>query len=617
MRKYLDSITSPDDLKYLSNSALESLADEVREFLINSISKTGGHLASNLGVVELTIALHKVFDSPKDKIIWDVGHQSYTHKILTGRMDAFDTLRQEDGLSGFPKTTESEHDAFISGHSSNSASAGHGVAKALKLLNDNHHVICVVGDGSYTGGMIYEAMNNIGRSGENLIIILNHNDMSISKNVGAIAKYFSSMRSTERYQEFKKHLKKTLNKAPKLGPHMIKSLGTSKDKVKRWLLNDTFFEELGFEYLGPIDGHNLDSLTDVLHAAKELERPVVVHIDTTKGKGYTFAEENPGAYHGIQKFDIETGNPDISAEDSYSGVFGEYLTELGGRDRKICAITAAMKYGTGLQHFYFEHKDRFFDVGIAEQHATTFSAGLASQGMKPVFAVYSSFLQRSYDQILHDCAIEKQHVVLAIDRAGFVGEDGETHQGLFDVNFLTTIPNVSIYSPESYDELKISMHRALYDENSVVAVRYPRGAYVKNHDIISTEKVDYIYNKKSCKTLVITYGRLTANVAKAVENLGDISVLKLIKIYPINDDIIDIAKKYDKIYFYEEAMKNGSIAEHLLIKLYESGYKGEYKITAVNQEFVKQSSVASAFKRHGMDALSIKNDLLCGDDDGR
>lgn len=610
--RILDIIHSPRDLDRLSESDLQLLAKEIREFLIKSISKTGGHLSSNLGVVELTLAIHRIFRSPYDKIIWDVGHQSYVHKILTGRKERFDTLRQEDGLCGFPKPKESIHDAFIGGHSSTSISAGYGMAKAMSLKGDSHHVVAVIGDGSYTGGMVYEAMNNAGQSKNNLIVILNQNNMSISKNVGAFAKYLTSIRMKQGYHDFKKSVEKTLDHTPIIGKHLKNSIRSSKSVLKNVLYNSTFFEKMGFSYLGPVDGHDLPTLMEALATAKMMEGPVLVHVDTTKGKGYCYAEENPGAYHGISCFDVETGNPDVAAQDSYSNVFGRALSRFAGTDQSICAITAAMKYGTGLQHFASRYRSRFFDVGIAEQHAVTFACGLASQGMKPVFAVYSSSLQRGYDQIIHDASIEPQHIVLGIDRAGIVGDDGETHQGVFDVSFLSTIPNITIYSPESYAELEMSLQKALYDHDGVVAVRYPRGSEKISHRLVCKDKGNLVFEKKPGKTLVITYGRLTEQVCRAAEDLPNVSVMKLIRITPLPEQALQTAMEYEQIFFFEEGMKNGGIGQQMMCKLYEQGFQGRFQVTAIEGEFIRQGAVEKVFCRYGLDAASIRETIECG-----
>lgn len=607
----LDQIQSPRDLDRLTLPQLEQLAGEIRSFLIDAISKTGGHLASNLGVVELTLAIHKVFRSPEDRILWDVGHQCYTHKILTGRKDGFATLRQENGLSGFPKPEESVHDAFIAGHSSNSISAGYGIAKALSLRGSQHHVVSVIGDGSFTSGMAYEAFNNAGRSKDNLVVILNHNDMSISKNVGAFAKYLSTIRAKQSYRNLKKGLERFLNRLPLIGKPVFHWLHSSKSFLKRWIYNTTFFEEMGFEYLGPVNGHDLEALTTVLTTARKMGGPVVVHVDTVKGKGYSFAEENPSAYHGVSKFDVETGNPDIASKDSFSTAFGKSLTKLAKNDPKICAITAAMQYGTGLQFFKKEAPERFFDVGIAEQHAVTFAAGLAAEKYKPVFAVYSSFLQRGYDQIIHDCAIENTHVVFAIDRAGIVGDDGETHQGVFDTVFLGSIPHVTLYAPESYKELEFCLNEALYRTEGVAALRYPRGSEQCDHGLFCQEHYqDYLYRKaEGSEKLLITYGRITGNVMKAAELLAQrgkpVSVLKLLKIIPLPEEAIRIAAGYQKIYFVEEGLKEGGIGQTMLTALYERGFRGAFQLRGIRKEFIKQGTVASTYQRYGLDTAAI------------
>ncbi len=449
----LDTICSPQDVKELPFEQLDVLCTQIRERLIQTTAKTGGHLASNLGTVELTVALHRVFDCPDDQIVWDVGHQCYTHKLLTGRREQFSTLRQEGGLSGFPKRKESEYDAFIAGHSSTSISVASGLARAKKLQNDQHHVIAVIGDGAFTSGLAFEGANNAARFGDNLIVILNDNKMSISKNVGSFSKYLSKIRARPAYFRTKDRVESICNHLPLIGKPLNQLLVWLKTTMKTVVYGSNWFEDMGFCYLGPIDGHNMETLCDVLQRAKNLHRPVFLHIETQKGKGYSYAEENPGEYHGTSGFDIDTGKSFSSASTNFSNEFGLYLTELAKRDERICAITAAMKYGTGLNHFSraFGQQGRFFDVGIAEPHAVTFAGGLAANGMLPVFAVYSSFLQRCYDQIIHDLSIEQQHVVIGIDRAGIVGSDGETHQGLFDVAMLSSVPGITLYSPATYE----------------------------------------------------------------------------------------------------------------------------------------------------------------------
>lgn len=606
----LNKANSPSDVKRLNDSQCELLAREIRHFLVNSVAKTGGHLASNLGTVELTIALHRVFDSPNDKLIFDVGHQCYTHKILTNRRDLFNTLRKKNGISGFPKTHESEHDAFVSGHSSTSISAALGIAKAFALQKKPNYAVAVIGDGAFTGGQAYEALNNAGRSKARIVVILNHNDMSISKNVGAFARYLTTIRARPGYLKLKSSVETMLDRTPVVGAPVKKWLGSSKSLLKTVIYRSTFFEELGFSYLGPVDGHNIVELNRVLKHAHELAEPVIVQVETVKGKGYSFAEENPGAFHATSTFNPQLGDVHNIVTDCYSDNVGRYLNELADKDNRICAITAAMKYGTGLNHFYQHHKDRFFDVGIAEGHAVTFAGGLASQGMIPVFAVYSSFLQRGFDQVIHDLSIDNQHCLLAIDRAGIVGEDGETHQGIFDTAYLTQIPNMTLYSPEGYEETKVCIKKAIYEDTGVVGVRYPRGNNKKQHNLpISTE---YSYQNNNSDTLIISYGREFTNCFKAAELLQEcgivVSMVKLVQIAPLPKNIIELALLHKNILFVEEGIKKGGIAEQFGCMLAESGYSGSYKVTAADA-FVPQSSVDEALMELKLDPQSIANTI--------
>ena len=597
LRCRLSDLRLPSDLKRLTFSQCRELCAEIRRILIDTVSENGGHLSSNLGTVELTVAIHRAFNSPKDKIIWDVGHQSYTHKLLTGRLDKFSTIRKEGGISGFPKPSESVHDSFISGHSSNSISAACGIARGMKLSgNDNNYAVVVIGDGAFTGGMAYEGLNNAGKSDDNIIIILNDNEMSISKNVGAVAKYLSQIRSKPEYLDTKRSVEKILNHTPVVGEPLKKMIVASKSALKSVLYHSTMFEDLGFVYLGPIDGHNLVELDKTLRAAKKLKHPVVVHVNTTKGKGYLPAEKNPGAFHGVSDLELLKKNPEYVSDDSYSAVFGQELSKIAKYDKTICALTAAMKYGTGLQYFSKNHPDRFFDVGIAEQHAITFSSGLAKTGFLPVTAVYSSFLQRAYDQVLHDAAIENEHIVIGIDRAGLVGEDGETHQGIFDVAFMTTIPNVTLFSPSCYEELSLCLMTGLLDTDGVVGIRYPRGN--DNSDFDKSDiNSEYLYSGKSEDTLVVTYGRIYGSAVKAKNVTGGFDILKLTKIFPIEEKICSIVSGYKKVIFFEEGIKNGGIAEHLLAKL--KNFTGEYHIVAI-EGFVKQASVSSQLDSVGL-----------------
>lgn len=480
----LDHIQKPKDLKVLDDKQLKNLADEVRQFILNHVSVTGGHLASNLGIVELTIALHYVYDSPVDKIIWDVGHQSYVHKILTARRDQFDTLRQFGGLSGFPKRNESIHDVFETGHSSTSISAALGFARARDLKEESHNVIAIIGDGALTGGMAFEAMNDAGHSETNLTVILNDNEMSISPNVGALASHLSRVRSNPRYNRIKKEVEQLLRSFPLAGPRMANAVEKIKNSFKYLVVPGVIFEEMGFTYIGPYDGHNLHGLITVLKRAKEIKGPVIVHVVTKKGKGYKYAELNPEQYHGVSPFNLELGCQPKKGNLTYSTAFGNHLTLLAKDNSAIVAITAAMPDGTGLSTFKKQFPNRFFDVGIAEQHAVTLAAGLASNGIRPIVAIYSTFLQRAYDQILHDVCQQKLPVIFAIDRAGLVGEDGETHQGVFDISFLRHMPNLTIMAPKNTCELRNMLDYALTMQ-SPVAIRYPKGCGNLAEDIPS------------------------------------------------------------------------------------------------------------------------------------
>ena len=504
----LKTIRSPADLKTMTDEELTCLSEEIRQKIVETVAQNGGHLASNLGVVELTVALHSVFDAPKDKIIWDVGHQCYAHKILTGRCDRIDTIRKEDGLSGFPKHSESEYDSFNTGHSSTSISAAYGIACAEAMKKSDACTIAVIGDGALSGGLAYEGLNNAGRSGKNLIVILNDNKMSISQNVGSMARYLSKIRIRPSYLKAKNKVLR-LENVPVIGKPVTSGIKGFKDWMRDDLLGqkNNIFEQFGFVYYGPFDGHDITELRTALKAAKGKRAPVLIHVRTKKGKGYEYAERNPKSFHGVSSFDVETGAPKPSAK-GYSEAFGQTLCELAETNQQICAITAAMSIGTGLNRFAKKYKDRFFDVGIAEEHAVTFAAGLASGGMIPVFAVYSTFLQRSYDQILHDAALQNLHLVLDVDRAGVVGEDGETHQGIYDVAFLQTIPHVTIYAPACFAELELYLRKALLHTEGVVAVRYPRGGELMLPlDWQASQKPFVMTGEEDARILLVTYGR--------------------------------------------------------------------------------------------------------------
>ena len=601
----------PDDLQKLTLPQCVALCEKIRKYLIDTVLQTGGHLSSNLGVVELTLALHRHFHSPKDRIVWDVGHQAYVHKILTGRAGRLPELRQENGLAGFPKPSESVHDTFITGHSSTAVSAAFGMAEAMRLSGDTaHYAVAVVGDGAMTGGMFYEGLNNAGKTKTNLIVILNDNNQAISKNVGAIAKYLTRIRSSSDYVRAKWKVESVIRKTPAIGDMLAVKLKNTKDRMRHNIVQSTIFEDLGFVYLGPVDGHDMEALDDALEVAKSYRRPVLVHVNTVKGKGYKPAEDNPGEYHGvprcegvhadIARVDLDAKDPELSIDECFSTVFGRHLNELAKRDDRICAVTAAMKYGTGLQFFYADHHDRFYDVGIAEQHAVTFCAALASMGKLPVFAVYSTFLQRSFDQLLHDTAIAGYHLVLGVDRAGLVGEDGETHQGIFDIPMLMSIPGCTVYSPANYAELKLCLGRAIYEEKGLVAVRYPRGKE-KEHSALKPAAA--LTHEPGSETLIVTYGRLSEQVYAAAEQLHQdgipCGILRLTKIYPLPDEVRQIAEQYSNICVFEESSCTGSIGEKLAAMLMLSDWRGNYRCHAISG-FVQQASVNACLANCGL-----------------
>lgn len=602
---YLENVNSPKDIKKLNIDELDALCDEIRELMIDTVSKNGGHLASNLGAVELTVAMHKVFNSPSDQFVFDVGHQCYTHKILTGRKDSFSTLRTEGGISGFTRPCESNHDIFSSGHSSTSISAAIGLAKAKTLNGDKGKVIAVIGDGALTGGLAYEALNNAGNEHNNLIVILNDNNMSISDNVGSMAKNLNHIRISPKYFTFKSKIQHALSRVPKIGAQVQRFITITNTKIRKRLYHSTVFEDLGFRYYGPIDGHDLESLIDVLTVAKAHNNSVLVHVNTLKGKGYEFAEKNPSKFHGIGKFDIETGEP-LSSGENYSSVFGDYLCELAKKDKRICAITAAMSTGTGLVDFSYKYPERFFDVGIAEEHAVTFSSGLAKNGMIPFFAVYSTFLQRSYDQLVHDVAMQDLKVIFGIDRAGFVGEDGESHQGVFDTAYLMSVPNLSVLAPSSFDELREMMYQAAYRENHAVAIRYPRGGQGKIIDGYKYERADFdTFGDTNAEKCIFGFGREFLNVYDALGELDNTFAIKLNRIKPINPNVLGLLKNVKTVYFFEEGIKSGGVGECFGSMLAESDVTAKFRHICIEDEFIKQASVESQLKKYRLDKESI------------
>ncbi|MEE1305850.1 MAG: 1-deoxy-D-xylulose-5-phosphate synthase [Agathobacter sp.] len=613
----LDKIQNPNDIKKLSDSELDILAEEIREFLIASISKTGGHLASNLGVVELTMALHLSLNLPKDKIIWDVGHQSYTHKILTGRREGFASLRQYGGMSGFPKAVESDCDCFNTGHSSTSISAGLGLAKAREITGENYRVVSVIGDGALTGGMAYEALNNASNLNSNFIIVLNDNNMSISENVGGMSQYLSGFRTADAYRNLKNNVINSLNHVPVYGEKVVKRIRNTKSSIKQLLIPGMFFEEMGIIYLGPVDGSNVHEMVKTFSEAKRIDGPVLVHVITHKGHGYAPAERHPARFHGAEPFDIETGIPvNKKVKANYTDVVSTVMKKLGARDDKVVAITAAMEDGTGLKRFHNLYPDRFFDVGIAEGHAVTFAAGLAKAGLRPVFAVYSSFLQRGYDQILHDVCIQNLPVVFAIDRAGLVGSDGETHQGIFDISYMSSIPNMTIMAPKNKWELSDMLKYAVkYD--GPVAVRYPRGqAYdglKENRAPIELGKSELLC--KGSKVAILALGSMVEEAVSVVSELKEAGIeATLINArfaMPFDKATIDeLEKNHDLLVTLEENVLSGGFGEHVATYVKAQKLKLEVLPIAIPDAYVEHGSVTQLKQDLGLDYKSIVKRIL-------
>lgn len=616
---YLEKINSPEDIKKLSIDKLDILAKEIREFLINTVSQTGGHLASNLGVVDLTIAMHYCFCCPRDKFVWDVGHQAYTHKILTGRKDEFDTLRKLDGLSGFPKTNESKYDAFNTGHSSTSIAAAIGLAKARDLTGHSYNVVSVIGDGAMTGGLSYEALNNVGRDHTKLIIILNDNQMSISENVGAMSKYLSELILTQKYMNAKSGLQKSLKNLPVGGEQIYNLLYRSKGTLKNAIMpENSMFEHLGIKYVGPIDGHDIKRMVNVLNKAKKVDIPVLIHVITKKGKGYEPAEIMPSIYHGVSKFDAKVGVvPDYNKKETYSDVFGRKMLEMAARNKKICAITAAMPMGTGLSKFANLYPKRFFDVGIAEEYAVTFASGLAKGGYIPVFAVYSTFLQRGYDQIIHDVCIQNLHVIFAIDRAGIVGDDGETHQGIYDISYLAHIPNLTVMAPKNKTEFENMLEFAV-NLSGPVAIRYPRGEaseiMIAAENSVEYGKAEYIYEGE--KIAVVSYGAMMDEAADVyfglIERGYNPTLINARFASPIDKDMIeDLAENYKYIFTMEDNIYSGGFGCLLSQRLCEYGLKENTIFNfAFPDMYVEHGNRALLFDRYGMSAEKMLNKII-------
>lgn len=575
MYHILNQVDNPEDLRKLNISEKEELAKELRELVIDTVSKTGGHLASNLGVVELTIALHSVFNTPKDKIVWDVGHQTYIHKILTGRKSKINTLRSLNGLAGFPKAVESEYDAFDTGHSSTSISSALGMARARDIKGEKNSVIAVIGDGALTGGMAFEALNDAGSSNTNLIVILNDNEMSISKNVGGLSAFLTRIRTRKSYNKSNNYIKRLTLRIPVIGRKIVKLVRRIKYSIKQLFLPNMFFEDIGFKYLGPVDGHNIEKLEQILEKAKSLSGPILIHVITKKGKGYEPAEQNPDKFHATSAFEKETGKSLKEKKDDYSKVFGDELVKLAKENDKIVAVTAAMRDGTGLTNFAKEFPNRFFDVAIAEQHALTMAAGMAKEGLVPVVSIYSSFYQRAYDQIIHDICTQKLHVVMCIDRAGIVGNDGETHQGMFDLAFLNIVPNITILAPKDFVELRQMLEFAV-NYNGPIAIRYPRGGEEKTkfitHEKIEKGKAEFLREGEDVS--IIAIGKMVAkaqNVAEILEKNGiEAEVINARFLKPLDRETIanSIEKTKNVITIEDGTIEGGlgTIVEELILE---------------------------------------------------
>ncbi|HPL98529.1 MAG TPA: 1-deoxy-D-xylulose-5-phosphate synthase [Bacillota bacterium] len=613
----LDSINSPADLKKLSYQELEVLSKELRDYVIKVVSENGGHLASNLGVVELTLALHRVFDTPGDKIVWDVGHQSYIHKIITGRRESFKTLRKINGISGFPKREESVYDSFETGHSSTSISAALGMAKARDLAGENYSVAAVIGDGALTGGMAFEALNHAGDFPTNLIVILNDNEMSISHNIGGLSNYLSKIRTEPAYFKMKGKIEAILNRIPVIGGSMFRGAERLRDWMKYLLVPGVIFEELGFKYFGPINGHDIRKLEDVIKRAKSYNGyPVLIHVVTTKGKGYSIAENKPDIYHGISPFFIENGElKSKNSRKTYSEIFGDTMLKLADKDNKIVAVSAAMAEGTGLSAFASEYKDRFFDVGIAEQHAVTFCAGLASEGFRPVFAVYSTFLQRAYDQIIHDVCMQKLNVVFAIDRAGIVGSDGETHQGVFDITYLRHIPNIRIMSPKDGNELSEMLKMALSLEGPT-AIRYPRGKAKKfefAHVPLELGKSEVLTEGED--GVIISEGNMVSIALEVCEKLKkagrNFTLVNARFIKPLDEELlVGLSKKHKLIYTLEDNVVSGGFGSSILELLSRLRADVDVRIIGFDDSFIPHGEKEELYSLKKIDSESVFNTIM-------
>ena len=602
----LEKIQKPNDIKKIPADQLPALAEEIREFIIESLSKTGGHLASNLGVVELTIAMHRVFDLPKDKLIWDVGHQSYTHKILTGRKDGFETLRREGGISGFPKRSESDCDVFDTGHSSTSISAGVGYVRARELKKENYSVVSIIGDCALTGGMAYEALNNAASLKTNFIIVLNDNEMSITENVGGMSSYLSGLRTASAYTDFKMDVTRALNRIPGIGPGMVDAMRKTKSSIKQIIIPGMLFEDMGLTYLGPVDGHNIPQLIKTFQEAKRFEGPILVHVLTQKGRGYEPAMRHPARFHGAGPFDVKTGLPVGKSNPTYTDVFSTVMRKMGDRRKDVAAVTAAMMTGVGLKRFSNMFPDRCFDVGIAEEHAVTFAAALSLGGITPVVAIYSSFLQRAYDQIMHDVCMQNLHVVFAIDRAGLVGYDGETHHGIFDLSYLGSMPNMTILAPKNLWELS-DMIKFAVDYDGPIAVRYPRGeAYAGLKEFrapICLGKSEVIHEGSRVALLAVgSMVKMAEEVQKQLKERMDMdaALVNARFVKPIDEELLrSFADTYELVVTLEENVKDGGFGERVLAFAEEEDLPFGVEIIALPDRFIPHGSVSYQMKQVG------------------
>ena len=613
----LNKIEKTNDIKKLDPAEYEALAQEIREFLIEKVSVHGGHLASNLGVVELTMALHLAFDMESDRLIWDVGHQSYTHKILTGRKEGFDTLREFGGMSGFPKRYESPADAFDTGHSSTSISAGLGLAVARDLCGDTNKVIAVIGDGALTGGMAFEAMNNAAKLDTNFIIVLNDNEMSISHNVGGMSQYLDSIRTADSYQELKNDVMDSLQKIPVYGERMVKRIRKTKSSIKQLFIPGMLFENMGLTYLGPVDGHNISQMVRTFKNASKVNGAVIVHVITKKGMGYRPAERHPARFHGTGAFDVETGLPlSKKTKADYTDVFASVMNMSAKDDPRLVAITAAMETGTGLKRFHNQFPERFFDVGIAEEHAVTFAAGLAARGLVPVVAIYSTFLQRAYDQILHDVCLQHLHVIFAVDRAGIVGSDGETHQGIFDISYLMTIPGLVLMAPKNKWELA-DMLRFAFDYDGPIAIRYPRGeAYDGMKDFrapVVLGKSEILYDETDIALLA--YGSMIPTALEVREELKDLhyqcSLINARFAKPLDEELLlSLSKDHKLLVTLEENVITGGFGQQVTQFLTDTGQTIKVLQIAIPDEFVEQGSVGRLREETGLDVASIVKRII-------